>query len=442
MEYIENNTNTTINKPQASIIFLGHVDHGKSTICGNILYLLNLVDERQINKLKEEAKKNGMDSWWLAYVMDQCDEEKQKGKTVEVGRGTFETDICRYTILDAPGHKEYIGNTIYALGHTDCAILVTSARSNEFDDGFVKGGQTKEHLLLAKSMGTQKLIVLVNKMDDPSNLWSENKYNQMKSNIMEYIQKTKLGFKDIAFIPISGLLGDNLIKKSDNTKWYTGDTFINTLDSVCLDINKNNGNLIKQPPIFSIMDRFEEGNKLNIMGRLECGSIHKGDKLFVLPSNKLLVVEKICSDFVPSSGEVIKSGPLEHITIVTKLKDITIDDINPGSVLFTDSPSVLPTMEFMAELIMISNSENLHIITSGTQFMMHLKTLQIDVVVKSINNKQFIKKGDNGQVIITTNKPICCSSFAKFKALSRFVLRFDNTTVCVGRITKVKPYKF
>ena len=197
---------------------------------------------RTIEKLKNEANKNGMASWWLAYVMDQFDEEKEKGKTIEVGRATFETDKRRYTILDAPGHREYISNTIYALAHTDCAIIVTSARGDEFNDGFTKGGQTKEHILLARAMNVQRLIVLINKMDDNSVSWSENKYNEIKDKIDDYIKKTKLGFNNITYIPISGLSGDNLITNSNNKlmDWYKGYNLKDTLDNMNFVPNKQN----------------------------------------------------------------------------------------------------------------------------------------------------------------------------------------------------------
>ena len=149
-----------------SMVFIGHVDAGKSTICGNLMYLMGVVDTRTIEKYKQEAKNKGRDSWWLAYVMDVSDDEKAKGKTVEVGRATFDTKTKKYTIFDAPGHKNYVPNMIMGAACADVGGLVISARKGEFEAGFEKDGQTREHVQLAKSLGVQKLIVVVNKMDD------------------------------------------------------------------------------------------------------------------------------------------------------------------------------------------------------------------------------------------------------------------------------------
>jgi len=157
-----------------SMVFIGHVDAGKSTICGNLMYLMGVVDIRTIEKYKQEAKDKGRDSWWLAYVMDVSDDEKAKGKTVEVGRAQFDTQTKKYTIFDAPGHKNYVPNMIMGAAMADVGGLVISARKGEFEAGFEKDGQTREHAQLAKSLGVQKLMVIVNKMDDSK--WSKARY--------------------------------------------------------------------------------------------------------------------------------------------------------------------------------------------------------------------------------------------------------------------------
>jgi len=157
-----------------SMVFIGHVDAGKSTICGNLMYLMGVVDQRIIDKYKQEAKDKGRDSWWLAYVMDVSDEEKAKGKTVEVGRANFDTQTKKYTIFDAPGHKNYVPNMIMGAACADIGGLVISARKGEFEAGFEKDGQTREHVQLARSLGVQKLIVIVNKMDECR--WAEERF--------------------------------------------------------------------------------------------------------------------------------------------------------------------------------------------------------------------------------------------------------------------------
>ena len=159
-----------------NVVFIGHVDAGKSTTCGNILVLTNTVDERTIAKYEREAKDKNRESWYLAYVMDTNDEERAKGKTVEVGRAHFNSAVKRYTILDAPGHKNYVPNMVVGAAQADIGVLIISARKGEFETGFDKGGQTREHAMLAKTLGVSTLIVAVNKMDDPTVSWDKARY--------------------------------------------------------------------------------------------------------------------------------------------------------------------------------------------------------------------------------------------------------------------------
>jgi len=160
-----------------SMVFIGHVDAGKSTICGNLMYMMDVVDARIIEKYKQEAKDKGRDSWWLAYCMDVSDEEKSKGKTVEMGRAQFDTKSKKYTIFDAPGHKNYVPNMIMGAALADVGGLVISARKGEFEAGFEKEGQTREHAQLAKSLGVQKLVIIVNKMDDCR--WGQERFDEI-----------------------------------------------------------------------------------------------------------------------------------------------------------------------------------------------------------------------------------------------------------------------
>ena len=216
-------------KAHANIILIGHVDAGKSTISGNLLYLLGMVDDRDIEKYKKEANEKGRDSWFLAYIMDSFDEEKDKGKTVEVGRAHFETSKRRYTLLDAPGHVSYIPNMILAASQADIGILVISARQQEFEKGFDKDGRTREHVLLAKTLNIGKLLVLINKMDESSVQWSEKRFIEIKNKLDIYLKKT--GFKNVQYVPLSGITGHNLINNI-NSSWYKGPCFIEALDDV------------------------------------------------------------------------------------------------------------------------------------------------------------------------------------------------------------------
>ena len=217
----------------ASIVFIGHVDHGKSTISGNLMYLMGVIDQRTIDKYKQEAKDKGRDSWWLAYVMDVSDEEKAKGKTIEVGRAQFDTKTKKYTIFDAPGHKNYVPNMIMGAALADFGGLVVSARKGEFEAGFENEGQTREHAQLAKSLGVQKLIIIVNKMDECK--WAEARYNEIQKNLGPYLNKVGYKDSDLIWVPIAGLHGDNLKDKTEKAPWYNGPPLLDILDNMELE---------------------------------------------------------------------------------------------------------------------------------------------------------------------------------------------------------------
>jgi len=179
-----------------NVVFIGHVDAGKSTIGGQILYLSNMVDERTIQKYEREAKEKNRESWYMAYIMDTNEEERAKGKTVEVGRAHFETDKTRFTILDAPGHKNYVPNMISGASQADVGVLVISARKGEFETGFERGGQTREHAQLAKTLGVSKLLVVVNKMDDPSVEWGKDRFDEIEKKIVPFFEVMRLQHKE------------------------------------------------------------------------------------------------------------------------------------------------------------------------------------------------------------------------------------------------------
>jgi peptide chain release factor subunit 3 len=267
-----------------SMVFIGHVDAGKSTICGNLMYMMGVVDARTIEKYKQEAKDKGRDSWWLAYVMDVSDEEKAKGKTVEVGRAQFDTPTKKYTIFDAPGHKNYVPNMIMGAALADVGGLVISARKGEFEAGFEKDGQTREHAQLAKSLGVQKLVIIVNKMDDCK--WSKARYEEIQNGLNPFLFATGYTKEDLIYVPIAGLTGDNIQEPMDGKKcnWYKGDPLIKILDNVGLEKRFPKG-----PLRIPILDKMRD-NDLIAHGKVENGTIQLGDKLAIMPNGNLAQV--------------------------------------------------------------------------------------------------------------------------------------------------------
>jgi peptide chain release factor subunit 3 len=210
-------------KEHLNIVFVGHVDAGKSTMGGNLLFLTGMVDKRTMEKYEKEAKEAGRETWYLSWALDSTPQERAKGKTVEVGRAYFETTARRYTILDAPGHKTFVPSMISGAAQADVAILVISARKGEFETGFERGGQTREHIMLIKTAGVTKLVVVINKMDDPTVEWEQARYEEIKSKIIPFAKGAGFNPKtDVSFLPVSAFTGLNLKDRVPKSvcPWY------------------------------------------------------------------------------------------------------------------------------------------------------------------------------------------------------------------------------
>ena len=198
-------------KEHLNIVFIGHVDAGKSTMGGNILFLSGMVDKRTMEKYEREAKEAGRETWYLSWALDSTPLERSKGKTVEIGRAYFETNARRYTILDAPGHKTYVPSMISGAAQADVALLVISARKGEFETGFEKGGQTREHIMLVKTAGVNKVVVVINKMDDLTVKWDKARYEEIKEKLTPFVRGAGFHVKtDVTWLPVSAYTGANL----------------------------------------------------------------------------------------------------------------------------------------------------------------------------------------------------------------------------------------
>jgi len=218
-------------KPHINIVIIGHVDAGKSTTTGHLIYKCGGIDQRTIEKYEEEAKQMGKTSFKYAWVMDKLKSERERGITIDIALWKFETDTYVFTVIDAPGHRDFIKNMITGTSQADCAVLVVAAGQGEFEAGISDNGQTREHALLAFTLGVKKIIVCVNKMDSESVNFSESRFNEIKDEVTGFL--TKIGYKlPIPFVPISGWLGDNMLEKSDNMTWWGGNTLFQELDAI------------------------------------------------------------------------------------------------------------------------------------------------------------------------------------------------------------------
>ncbi|KAH7074319.1 P-loop containing nucleoside triphosphate hydrolase protein [Paraphoma chrysanthemicola] len=272
----------------ANFVVVGHVDHGKSTLMGRLLLDLKVIDQRSIDKLRKEADTIGKSSFALAWVMDETSEERSRGVTVDIATNYFETEKTRFTILDAPGHKDFIPNMISGASQADFPVLVIDASTNSFESGLK--GQTKEHILIARSMGMQHIIVAVNKMDTVA--WSKSRFDEISKRMTSFLTEASFLEKRITFIPLAGLTGENVVKKVDHpaADWYSGETLLEALERI--DLPQRN---LQNPLRLSVADVFRGDlrSPLSIAGRVESGTLQVGDVILALPANERAIIKAI-----------------------------------------------------------------------------------------------------------------------------------------------------
>uniref|UniRef100_A0A673X290 G1 to S phase transition 1, like n=1 Tax=Salmo trutta TaxID=8032 RepID=A0A673X290_SALTR len=416
-------------KEHVNVVFIGHVDAGKSTIGGQIMYLTGMVEKRTLEKYEREAKEKNRETWYLSWALDTNQEERDKGKTVEVGRAYFETEKKHFTILDAPGHKSFVPNMIGGASQADLAVLVISARKGEFETGFEKGGQTREHAMLAKTAGVKHLIILVNKMDDPTVNWSLERYEECKEKLVPFLKK--VGFnpkKDIHFMPCSGLTGANLKEPVESCTWYTGLPFIPHLDSLP-NLNRASDGPVRLP----IVDKYKDMGTV-ILGKLESGSISKAQQLVMMPNRHTVEVLSLLSDDV----ETDDASPGENLKL--RLKGIEEEEILPGFILCNAENLCHSGRTFDAQIVII---EHKSIICPGYNAVLHIHTcieeVQITALIclvdkksgeKSKTRPRFVKQDQVCIARLRTAGTICLETFKDFPQMGRFTLRDEGTGLC------------
>uniref|UniRef100_A0A8C2YXH5 G1 to S phase transition 1 n=1 Tax=Cyclopterus lumpus TaxID=8103 RepID=A0A8C2YXH5_CYCLU len=427
-------------KEHVNVVFIGHVDAGKSTIGGQIMYLTGMVEKRTLEKYEREAKEKNRETWYLSWALDTNQEERDKGKTVEVGRAYFETEKKHFTILDAPGHKSFVPNMIGGASQADMAVLVISARKGEFETGFEKGGQTREHAMLAKTAGVKHLIVLVNKMDDPTVNWSLDRYEECKEKLVPFLKK--VGFnpkKDIHFMPCSGLTGANLKDPVLECSWYTGLPFIAHLDSLPNFTRSNDG-----PIRLPIVDKYKDMGTV-ILGKLESGCISKAQQLVMMPNRHTVEVLILLSDDV----ETDDACPGENLKL--RLKGIEEEEILPGFILCSPDNLCHSGRTFDAQIVII---EHKSIICPGYNAVLHIHTcieeVQISALIclvdkktgeKSKTRPRFVKQDQVCIARLRANGVICLETFKDFPQMGRFTLRDEGKTIAIGKVLKLVPEK-
>ncbi|KXN90256.1 Eukaryotic peptide chain release factor GTP-binding subunit [Leucoagaricus sp. SymC.cos] len=426
-------------KEHLNIVFIGHVDAGKSTMGGNILFVTGMVDKRTMEKYEKEAKEAGRESWYLSWALDSTPQERSKGKTVEVGRAYFETGARRYTILDAPGHKTYVPSMISGAAQADVAVLVISSRKGEFETGFEKGGQTREHIMLVKTAGVSKLVIVINKMDDPTVQWEKARYDEIKDKLTPFVKAAGFNPKtDIYFLPVSAYTGANLkdpVSKSI-CSWWDGPSVLGYLDKMPMVDRK-----INAPLMMPVSEKYKDMGTI-VVGKIESGHIRKGDSLLLMPNKESVEVAAIYNEM---EEEVDRSLCGDNVRI--RIRGVDDEDISPGFVLTSPSQPIHSVRHFEAQLAIL---EHKSIICAGYSAVLHVHTLSEEIVLskllhyfdratgrKSKKPPQFAKKGQKIVALIETPAPICIEKFADYPQLGRFTLRDEGRTIAIGKVTKL-----
>ncbi|KAG5982431.1 translation termination factor GTPase eRF3 [Claviceps digitariae] len=429
-------------KEHVNIIFIGHVDAGKSTLGGSILWTTGMVDERTMDKYKREAKDLGRESWYLSWVMDLTKEERSKGKTVEVGRGFFETEKRRYSILDAPGHKTYVPNMIGGASQADVGILVISARKGEYETGFERGGQTREHAMLAKTQGVNKLIVAINKMDDVTVEWSQERYNECTTKLSQFLKGTGYNLKtDVFFMPVAAQSSLNIKDRlpKDLAPWWEGPSLLEYLDGMSALERKLNA-----PFMMPVNAKYKDMGTM-CDGKIEAGVVKKGMSLVLMPRKQTVEVSALYGeqeDEVP----ILQCGDQVRM----RLKGIEEEDVLPGFVLCSPKRLVHCVAEFEAQIRILDLKS---ILTSGFNCVLHVHSAIEEVTFaallhklqKGTNRKSkapptHAKKGDSiiaRMQVIGGAGSVCVEKFEDYPQMGRFTLRDQGQTIAIGKITKL-----
>ncbi len=411
-------------KPHINIITAGHVDHGKSTLIGRLLYDSGSIPDQELRKLKEKAKELKKETFEFAFVMDQLKEERARGLTIDLMYKGFETDKYFFTIIDCPGHRDFIKNMITGASQADAAILVVSAKDSVQE-------QTKEHLYLSKVLGINQIVVAINKMDAVN--YDEARFNQVKSDVSKLLQT--LGYKvdQIPFVPVSAYMGDNVVKKSDKMPWYKGNTLVKTLDETIKPPEKQ----IDKPLRIPVQDVYSiTGVGTVPVGRVESGVLKPGDKVIFEPSGKVGEVKSIEMHHKP----IDKAEPGDNIGF--NVRGVSANEIRKGDVVgHVDNPPTV-AKEFTAQIIVLQHPT---VITKGYTPVFHIHTSHVAGKIIEIEKKidpktgavlqekpDMLKSGDAAIIKVQPMQPVAIETQKDFPALAKFAIRDMGKTVAAG----------
>lgn len=425
-------------KPHLNLIVTGHVDHGKSTTMGHFLFDMGAVDQRTIEEYAKESEKTGKgDTFKYAWVMDSLKDERERGVTIDLAFQKFDTPKYSWTLIDAPGHRDFIKNMITGASEADAAVVLVSGKKGETEVGTGSGGQTREHAFLLKTLGVNQVVVCINKMDDPLIAYKEDRYNEVKAEMEKLLKSVGFNIAKIKFIPVSGWVGDNLVKKSDKMSWYKGPTLKEALDE--FEIPKPPTDKPLRMPLQDVYSITGVGTVP--VGRIETGKMKVGDQVIIMPEGATAEIKTIETHHTPMQEAIAGDN------IGVNLRGIGKGEIKRGSVLGPVSNPPTIAKAFRAQIIVVHHPTA---IAAGYTPVLHAHTAQVAATITDIESKldprtgqpteekpKSIKTGDSAIVIIKPLRSVCIETFKEFPELGRFALRDMGTTIAAGVVREV-----
>ena len=425
-------------KPHLNLVVIGHVDHGKSTLTGHLLYKTGYIDDKTIQDYEKEALKTGIgETFKFAFALDRLKEERERGLTIDLAYQNFETPHVYYTIIDAPGHRDFIKNMITGASQADVAMLVVSAKKGEFEVGVGPGGQTREHSYLAKTLGVDQIMVAINKMDDPTVNYAKERYEECRKELESLLKTVGYDVSKVAFIPASGWKGDNLTDRSPNTPWYDGPTVLEALDKF-----QPPPKPVDKPLRIPVQDVYSiTGVGTVPVGRVETGILKEGDEIIFMPANKKGEVKSIEMHHV----RIPQAEPGDNIGF--NVRGVAKTEIHRGDVV--GHPDTPPTVakEFIGRIIVIHHPTA---IAQGYTPVLHAHTSTVAATFTELIQKidprtgqvieekpSFLKTGDGAVVKLRPVRPIVIEPFKEIPQLGRFAIRDMGTTIAVGVVTEI-----
>jgi elongation factor 1-alpha len=439
-------------KTHINIVVIGHVDSGKSTTTGHLIYKCGGIDKRTIEKFEKEASDMGKGSFKYAWVLDKLKAERERGITIDIALWKFETPKYYVTIIDAPGHRDFIKNMITGTSQADCAVLVVPAGVGEFEAGISKDGQTREHALLAFTLGVKQMIVAVNKMDSTEPKYSEARYEEIKKEVSSFLKKVGYNSDAVPFVPISGWHGDNMLEPSTNMPWFktwtitnrkeggdaSGTTLIEALDAMIPPARPT-----EKPLRLPLQDVYKIGG----IGTVPVGRVETG----VLKPNMVVVFAPVGLSTEVKSVEMHHESLAEAVpgdNVGFNVKSVSVKEIRRGMVCGdTKNDPPKGCDNFRAQVIILNHPGEIH---AGYTPVLDCHTAHIackfNELVEKIDRRtgkateaspKCVKSGDAAIVELIPSKPMCVETFAEYPPLGRFAVRDMRQTVAVGVIKSV-----